>query len=88
MSCFTSSVEEGKYVKKPDEIERMKTFISLFNFYIEYSENSKPMKIIFFGVNQVDPKMKLPEFILNFTVPMQSKGWYNNLFKVLMSFSN
>ena len=86
--AMTTSVEEGKYVKKPDEIERMKTYISLFNFYIEYSENSKPMKIIFFGVNQVDPKMKLPDFILNFTVPIQSKGWYNNLFKVLMNFSN
>ncbi len=63
-------------IYEPKEgVVRFVDFLNLFKVSDE-GEN-----IIFTSLNQVDFKMPIPQILINMTLPMTSRNWYNNIKK-------
>ena len=69
---FSTSVPFNIFPQKKN-VDRIINYINFFKIY-EDEEN-----YYFFSMNQSDFKMKIPQIILNITLPMTIKDWYNNL---------
>lgn len=61
------------YYPYKDGVVRVTSYFNLFKVV------DKGDKIFYYGVNQVDFKMIIPEFIVNVTLPMKTNEWYQNL---------
>lgn len=79
--ALSTSCDETNVIPLIPGVVRMKNYLSLFSYYISQKDNER--RLIFFGLNQVDAKMILPEFIYNLTIPLQTKSWYNQLLLTL-----
>lgn len=73
---FGSAVPEHLYPVY-DEYVRVKPLLNLFSFVILDD------CIEFIGFNQVDGKMKFPEFIYQITIPLKAREFYKNFEKAL-----
>ena len=69
---FSTSVPSNIFPQRKN-VDRIINYINFFKIY-EDDEN-----YYFFSVNQSDFKMKIPQIILNVTLPMTVKDWYNSL---------
>ena len=69
---FSTSVPSNIFPQRKN-VDRIINYINFFKIY-EDDEN-----YYFFSMNQSDFKMKIPQIILNITLPMTIKDWYNNL---------
>lgn len=78
-----SSVEEGDFFPLEEEVIRIKPYVSLYAIRIETNEVEKKRTLIFTGFNQADPKIFLPEWIFNVTIPTKAKEWYKMLREAL-----
>lgn len=80
--AMTSSINESEqYASKSKGVERMDVKTNIFSIYIHEK------KIYYLSFNQVDAKMSLPDFLVKFTLPIQTKGWYVNFKKILKIYS-
>jgi len=68
------------------DIIRMKNYISLYSYYIRRYKDKR--QIVFFGFNQIDIKMNVPDMLKNSTLPLQTKSYYNNLYKALKLYNS
>lgn len=81
-SLSTSTNDDYSHGITPStDIIRMKNYLSLFSFYIRKYNDRR--QIVFFGFNQIDIKMNVPDMLKNSTLPLQTKSYYNNLYKAL-----
>lgn len=84
MFAISTSCDETDVVPLIPNVIRMKNYLSIFSYYISKKDNER--RLIFFGLNQVDAKMILPEFMYNLTIPIQSKNWYNQLLLTMQEY--
>ena len=82
---INSSVPDGEFYPLVDKVVRIQVFISIFLIRIEEKEEKgiKTKTLHTSGFIQVDPKILLPEWIFNITIPSKSKEYYNNVKKTL-----
>ena len=75
-STYVMSTSIPLDIYEPKEgVVRFVDFLNLFKVSDE-GEN-----IIFTSLNQVDFKMPIPQILINMTLPMTSRNWYNNIKK-------
>ena len=75
-STYVMSTSIPLDIYEPKEgVVRFVDFLNLFKVSDE-GEN-----IIFTSLNQVDFKMPIPQMLINMTLPMTSRNWYNNIKK-------
>lgn len=62
------------------------------NQSVDYKDNNdsclKKRFILFSGFVQLDPKISLPEWIYNLTIPSKSKEWYSSFYNALKTFND
>ena len=74
---FSIMSSADDYIPEVDNIIRMKNYLSLFSYYIRSYKGER--YIVFYGFNQLDTKIKLPEksfsiFLSLFNNPTTSLG--------------
>ena len=76
---FGTPVPDDYFAEKKNVVR----IINYMNFLKLYEDNEN---FYFLNMNQADFKMAIPQFLINVTLPMTTKNWYNNLKKACNSY--
>ena len=77
--CFGTPVPDDYFPEKKNVVR----IINYMNFLKLYEDDEN---FYFLNINQADFKMVIPQLLMNVTLPMTTKNWYNNLKKVCNSY--
>ena len=77
--CFGTPVPDDYFPEKKNVVR----IINYMNFLKLYEDDEN---IYFYNMNQADFKMAIPQFLMNVTLPMTTKNWYNSLKKACNSY--